>query len=312
MTEIEVHNRVVGSALVIDPEQNYWTDHQARALAQLGVKDASPGDLAVYFHQCQRTGLDPFARQIYMIGRKAKENNQWVTKQTIQTGIDGFRLIGRRAADRAHETLGYEDTQWCGTDGVWRDVWTDTEAPVAARAVVLRNGQRFPAVAHTVEYVQTYKDQGGNEHPNTMWTKMVRNQIAKCAEALALRKAFPQDLSGLYTDDEMRAQVIDADPEPPRRPRVTAAQIMEPAPDAGPTTNEPPTDVSDMPAVELITQQQLKALHALCGRKGFKDRDDRLDYIRDVVQIDIASTKDLTREDASKVLDALAGLADPA
>ena len=58
-----------GSALTIQDGQEFWSAHQLAALVQLGVKDAPNGDLAVYFHQCQRTGLDPFARQIYMIGR---------------------------------------------------------------------------------------------------------------------------------------------------------------------------------------------------------------------------------------------------
>ena len=99
MTEIAVHT---GSALAVSPEQDFWTPKQESALAQIGVEKASKADLAVFFHQCQRTGLDPFARQIYMIERKGK--------QTIQTGIDGFRLIARRATDAARGTFGYEDT----------------------------------------------------------------------------------------------------------------------------------------------------------------------------------------------------------
>jgi phage recombination protein Bet len=184
-----------GSDLTIQEDQTFWNDKQVAALRQLGVKDASNGDLAVFFHHAQRTGLDPFAKQIYMIGRWSKEG----TKQTIQTGIDGFRLIARRAADRRHERLSYEDTEWCGEDGIWRDVWISSEPPTAARVAVLRNGERFPAVALWREYVQTNRDGS----PNSMWGRMSANQLAKCAEALALRKAFPQDLSGIHTDDEL-------------------------------------------------------------------------------------------------------------
>lgn len=197
MSSTEVATRGHGSTLVIDEGQSYWTDRQLAVLKQLGVKDAAPQDLAVFFHQATRTGLDPFARQIYMIGRWSKSG----TVQTIQTGIDGYRLIARRAADKAHESLEYDDTLWAGADGIWRDVWVEAGDPVAAKCTVYRDGKRFTAVAHWTEYVQTTKDGS----PNAMWGRMGCNQLAKCAEALALRKAFPQDLSGLYVDDEMPA-----------------------------------------------------------------------------------------------------------
>ena len=182
------------SDLAITADQTFWTDKQRAALAQLGVARASNADLAVFFHHCTRTGLDPFARQIYMIQREGK--------QTIQTGIDGFRLIARRAVDRSRETLGYEKTLWCGQDGVWNSVWLPEEPPHAAAVTVLRNGQPFPAIALYREYVATKQDGS----PNRTWLNMPALMLAKCAEALALRKAFPQDLSGLYTSDEMKAE----------------------------------------------------------------------------------------------------------
>jgi len=113
------------SELAIEPTQTSWSPQQVAALRQLGVDAAADGDLSVFFHVCNRTGLDPFARQIYMIGRNTQNprTKQWETKYTIQTGIDGFRLIARRASDRARTTLGYEDTLWCGDDGQWTDVW---------------------------------------------------------------------------------------------------------------------------------------------------------------------------------------------
>jgi phage recombination protein Bet len=186
------------SDLAITGEQKFWTDKQKAALAQLGVANASNADLAVFFHQVVRTGLDPFLKQIYMIERDGK--------QTIQTGIDGFRLIARRAVDKSRETLGYEDTLWCGADGEWKRVWLESEPPHAAAVVALRNGNRFPAIALYNEYVIVRRD----GKPNRTWANRPAGQLEKCAEALALRKAFPQDLSGLYTSDEMKA---DSPPE---------------------------------------------------------------------------------------------------
>lgn len=192
------------STLAVSGEQTYWTPQQITVLQSLGLEQATESDLGLFFHQCTRTGLDPFAKQIYMIGRKAKENGQYVTKYTIQTGIDGYRLIARRAADRAGHKYGIEETLWCGEDGVWRDVWLGKQPPAAAKVAVSRDGDTFTALATYAEYVQLAKDYTcGEMGPNSMWKKMAANQLSKCAEAAALRKAFPQDLSGVYVDAEM-------------------------------------------------------------------------------------------------------------
>lgn len=189
-TEVERHG---GSSLTLTSDQEFWNDRQVAALAQLGVDKATKGDLAVFMHVAQRTGLDPFARQLYMIERQGK--------QTIQTGIDGFRLVARRAVDRSGESLAISGGEWCGSDGQWADVWLPDGPPAAARVVVRRSGHEFVGVALFREYVQTKRD--GN--PAAQWSTRPAGMLAKCAEALALRKAFPLDLAGVYTDDELGA-----------------------------------------------------------------------------------------------------------
>ncbi|MFC8584193.1 phage recombination protein Bet [Streptomyces sp. NPDC057217] len=185
-------------ALAIRPEQTSWTPEQAAVLRQSGIKEqVTSAELAGFLHLCQRTGLDPFSRQIYLIGRWSKKDGRDV--YTPQTGIDGYRVIAQRVTAQTGGTYGYEDTVWCDPSGRWRDVWLATEPPAAAKVTVIRNGQRFSAVATFREYVQTFPD--GN--PKGLWAKMPAGQIAKCAEALALRKAFPHDLAGVYTDEEM-------------------------------------------------------------------------------------------------------------
>jgi phage recombination protein Bet len=196
-----------GSALVVDAESSFWNEAQLAVLRQIGgnAERASQGDLQVFHHVCSRTGLDPFAGQVRLVGRQQKvwdpesrtETREW--RFTIQTGIDGYRTLARRAADRADVDLEYGDTEWCDSAGNWTPVWTKATAPAGARVTVLRDGLRFPAVALYAEYVQTK----GNGEPNQMWQKMPAGQLAKCAEALALRKAFPQDLSDVYADEEM-------------------------------------------------------------------------------------------------------------
>lgn len=184
MTEI-AHRAQGQTALTITEDQASFNDTQLAALAQIGVDTNRPADVAVFFHQAKRTGLDPFNREIYMITRKGKP--------TIQTGIDGFYKIANRAARANGGTWGIPETLWCGEDGQWRDVWLSKKAPAAAKVTVERDGSKFTVVAVTEEY----KAQG------PLWEKMPARMVAKCAEALAIRKAFPGDLSGLYTSEEM-------------------------------------------------------------------------------------------------------------
>ena len=184
MTEV-AHRAQGQTALTITEDQASFNDTQLAALAQIGVDTNRPADVAVFFHQAKRTGLDPFNREIYMITRKGKP--------TIQTGIDGFYKIANRAARSNGGTWGIPETLWCGEDGQWRDVWLSKKAPAAAKVTVERDGSKFTVVAVTDEY----KAQG------PLWDKMPARMVAKCAEALAIRKAFPGDLSGLYTSEEM-------------------------------------------------------------------------------------------------------------
>lgn len=187
-----------GGALAIRPDQTDWTPEQAVVLQQSGIDDdVTKAELSGFLHLCQRTRLDPFSRQIYLIGRKDKKAGRKVF--TPQTGIDGYRVVAHRVIAETGDSFGYEDTLWCDAAGTWRDVWLSDEAPSAAKVTVLRNGQRFSAVALYREYVQT----GWENKPIGLWGKMPASQVAKCAEALALRKAFPHDLAGVYTAEEM-------------------------------------------------------------------------------------------------------------
>lgn len=187
-----------GGALAIRPDQTDWTPAQQAVLQQSGIDNQVTGaELSAFLHLCQRTRLDPFSRQIYLIGRWDSRQQRKV--YTPQTSIDGYRVIAHRVVAEQSASLGYEDTLWCDQNGQWRDVWLPDAPPSGVKVTVIRNGQRFSAVALFREYVQT----GKGDKPVGLWGKMPAGQLAKCAEALALRKAFPHDLAGVYTAEEM-------------------------------------------------------------------------------------------------------------
>jgi phage recombination protein Bet len=158
------------------------TNDQIELVKRTIAKGASADELQLFLAQCKRTGLDPFSRQIYWIKRGSTG--------TTQVSIDGFRVIAERSGE-----LDGQEVHWCDADGAFVEVWLKPTPPAASRVLVYRKGcaKPFPGVAKWSEY-----NAGGN-----MWSKMPATMLAKCAEALALRKAFPHQLSGLYTPDEM-------------------------------------------------------------------------------------------------------------
>lgn len=210
-----------------------WTDDEKALLEASGLVVRKKGKepyyaprptVVAFISHCRRTGLDPIARQIYAIERGGK----W----GIQVSIDGFRLI----AERSRQYAGQAPIQWTADGVTWVDVWLSDQAPAAARATVLRHDFEQPmvAVARFSSYVQMIDEydgpynnrtKTGRKVPGDMWARMPEVMIAKVAEALALRKAFPQEMSGLYTEDELDHTIVAAE-EAPRARR--SAKVLEP------------------------------------------------------------------------------------
>jgi hypothetical protein len=209
---------------------------------------------------------------------------------STQVSIDGLRLV----AERTGEYEGQTKPEWCGRDGKWVDVWLSDDLPAASRVGVHRKGFREPAwgVARFDSYAQRKKD----GKLTRMWDRMADVMIAKCAEALALRKAFPHELSGLYTSDEMGQSEEHPAPSRERPEHVDADGVVE----------EPPDREFHVPAVLTLIERlrvQLKPTPegwrkvclAFCGFENLADEQvepSKLDELLTVLQKVAAKDKD--------------------
>lgn len=173
----------VKSLVVASQSQGHFTEQQLGALKDLVGRGISNAEFEVFIMACTKTQLDPFMKQIYAIKRG--------DKMCIQTGIDGYRLIAERTGRYAP---GPETTYEIDKDG----------RVVCATAYIKK--QTADGTWHTISssaYMEEYGQKTG------MWSKMPRTMLSKVAESIALRKAFPAEMSGTYTEEEMQqADVI--------------------------------------------------------------------------------------------------------
>lgn len=204
-------------------------------------------ELALFSKVCQRTGLDPFARQIFGIRREGKDGG----KLTFQTSVDGYRLI----ADRTHCYAGSDDPLFDEGLSLYQHLKSGRANPITATVTVWKivQGVRCPFSASVSweQYSQTYYDQTSKARKLTAtWAKMPHLMLAKCAESLALRKAFPAELSGIYTSEEFPAEQESFDsrqtsnqsashPVEVLKPSVAPKQLksVAPVPKPSPATN---------------------------------------------------------------------------
>ncbi|GJJ24112.1 recombinase RecT [Mycolicibacterium mageritense] len=299
------------SRLALRAGQDDWTEDQRVQLRALGLEHATEADLRLLYHYTARTGLDPFTKQVYMVSRKTKVKvrvtnpdtgndrieEREVDKFTVQVGIDGWRVIGTRAARREGVRVGHEDVLYRGKGTGWQDYWdNDDGTPVACKYVLTVDGVRISATCSYAEYVQLVKD-AGQWRPNSMWAKMPGNQLAKCAEALAWRKAFPADYSGIVFEDAAQPhEVIDGEVVEDGAP--VAAAKTSPRKAAGAARNrqraaraqaatEPDPDRPQPPMTEQKRREFLESLRNLLAHGQVTDRDDQRRVVAELGRLDV-------------------------
>lgn len=188
------------------------TRDQVDLVKRTVAKDASDDELALFLHHCKTTGLDPLSNQIYWI-KRGNEGRP-------QVAIGGARLVAERTGRyRPGHTLWYDDA------GATYEVWLKDTPPAASRVTVFKDGVEVPGRA------VTYKERAQN---TPTWKSMPATMLAKCAEMDTLRTAFPQELSGLYSPEEMGSEhpvstprtAITAAPDPVG-PTISKAQALK-------------------------------------------------------------------------------------
>jgi phage recombination protein Bet len=211
----------------------------------------SDSDLLMFLYVAKRTGLDPLTRQIHAVFR-------WDTRQgkevmSIQVGIDGFRLVAQRTGLYA----GQDDAKFLPEDEA-------TEFPTKATVTVYKliNNERVPFTA-SARWAE-YAPKSAKGEIEFMWKKMPYTMLGKVAEALALRKGFPNELSGIHTDDEMRqvqpteAQQIAELPKPKVKEVVNnAISVGHGAPEDASQTPKVTPDNIDQFADKLVDNAEL-------------------------------------------------------
>lgn len=213
MSETQALTVIEGGA-ALAPAQQFARD-QVDLIKRTVARGTTDDELRLFLYTAQRTGLDPLAKQIHAIKRWNGRERREV--MSIQTGIDGYRLIAERTGRYAP---GQQPTYEVEGGKL-------IAATAYVKKLVAGTWHEVAASAYWDEYAQTDRD----GHPTPTWKRMPRLMLAKCAEALALRRAFPAEMSGVYTFEEM-AQA-DSAPEPVHAPAEREPGDESPAPPSG-------------------------------------------------------------------------------
>lgn len=208
---------------------------------------------------CRARKLDPFKKPVHIVPMWDSKSNGYV--ETVWPGISEIRTTAFRTGQYAgcDETeFGPMVTQTFKGRVKGKNGWEDAEATVTfpewARITVYRDlhGRVCKFVGPKVKWLESYATIGASDIPNDMWQSRPEGQIEKCAEAAALRKAFPEEIGNMLTAEEMEGRRVVGD--------VGGVQIQEPS--VPPPPPAPVIDHAPQPDNDPERQEQYERFEA--------------------------------------------------
>jgi phage recombination protein Bet len=291
-----------------------FTREQVDLIKQTICTGATDLELALFVQVAERLGLDPFARQIFAVKRGGRMSHQ--------VSIDGFRVLAERSGNYAGQLGPF----WTNDGKEWLDVWLESKPPRAAKVGVLRQNFKEP-IWSVATWDAYYQDN------SPLWRKMPALMLAKCAESLALRRAFPSELGGVYTDVEMsQAEVVHqeatdvevlratVEQEPPKLRDPAHSDVFKATPKKEIAGGAKPA--KEVPAHEgdvMIDPGQVQRIHVLRGElPGWTGDHSHPEHMyakalrsyKTVAGVPVATCKELTFDQAKNLIVRMQGLAD--
>lgn len=199
------------------------TNAQLEVLRRIIHPDAPDDVIELYLAKCRSLGADPSDKVIYVIPRRSnvkdERTGEWRSeiRWQLQGSIDLFRSIAENSGDYAGQLGPF----WSNDGETWKDVWLEPVPPRVCKIGVLRQSFKEPLwVTGTYDYYCP-RDSKGNFTPGNFWKgEKGAHQLAKCVEELALRKAFPRKLHGVYGSEEMQQAPKPATKLPERKDSI--------------------------------------------------------------------------------------------
>lgn len=209
-----------------------------------GAEDKS---IILAWDYCKARGLDVMKKPCHIVPMNVKDakTNSYSWRDVIMPGISESRITASRSGEYAGQDAPiFGETVSIKFNG--RSVDVPEFCTVTVYRLIKGVKVGFSHTEYFEEACNTKKDGG----LNAMWTKRKRGQLSKCAEAGALRKAFPEDLGGIITADEMAEEPRNITPENAPTP------TLPPTPENHPAFNQEPARA--LPA-EVETEQPAPA-----------------------------------------------------